>query len=115
MKSLARPYTYEKKMVSGLSCDIIVHQSLTCAINFIELFAELVFSESSGNDGDDVDLYEVVRRMWSFKGRRCPLDNLRYLNYLKNVVMKITIFQSLAQCFHLEIGKSKGPIDVDRS
>ena len=62
MKSLARPYTYEKKMVSGLSCDIIVHQSLTCAINFIELFAELVFSESSGNDRDDVDLYEVVRR-----------------------------------------------------
>ena len=62
MKSLARPYTYEIKMVSGLSCDIIVHQSLTCAINFIELFAELVFSESSGNDGDDVDLYEVVRR-----------------------------------------------------
>ena len=62
MKSLARPYTYEKNMVSGLSCDIIVYQSLTCAINFIELFAELVFSESSGNDGDDVDLYEVVRR-----------------------------------------------------
>ena len=60
-KVIGKAIYLEKKMVSSFSCDRIVHQYLTSVIFCItELFAELVFSEKSGTQGDEVDLYEVV-------------------------------------------------------
>ena len=47
-------------MVSSFSCGIVVFD--LCYPFALQMFAELVLSEQSGTQGDEVDLYEVVPR-----------------------------------------------------